>query len=51
LGGSVLFLNAANGSTLLAYQTGVSEVQGESTVSNGIVYIPLDNGSLVAVGQ
>ncbi len=51
LGGTVLFLNAANGSTLFAYKTGVSEIQGECTVSNGIVYIPLDNGSLVALGQ
>ena len=51
LGGNVVFLNAANGSTLLTYKTGVGEVQGECAVSNGIVYIPLDNGSLVALGQ
>jgi hypothetical protein len=51
LGGTVVFLNAANGSTLLSYKTGVSEVQGECAVSNGIVYIPLDNGSLAALGQ
>ena len=51
LGGNVVFLNTANGSTLLTYKTGVSEIQGECAVSNGIVYIPLDNGSLVALGQ
>jgi hypothetical protein len=50
LGGSVQFLNAASGATLLSYTTGVSEVQGECTVSNGIVYVPLDNGSLLALG-
>jgi hypothetical protein len=31
--------------------TGLSEVQGECTVSNGIVYVPLDDGQLVALGQ
>jgi hypothetical protein len=51
LGGTVLFLNAVNGTTLDVYNTGVSEVQGECTVSNGIVYIPLDDGQLVALGQ
>ncbi|HEY2599660.1 MAG TPA: PQQ-binding-like beta-propeller repeat protein, partial [Candidatus Dormibacteraeota bacterium] len=51
LSGTVLFLNATNGSTLLAYKTGVSEIQGECAVANGIVYVPLDNGSLIALGQ
>ena len=51
LAGTVLFLNAGNGTTLRSYATGVSEVQGESTVSNGTVYIPLDDGSLIALGQ
>ena len=51
LGGTVLFLNATTGATLLNYKTGVSEVQGECAVSNGIVYIPLDDGALVALGQ
>jgi hypothetical protein len=50
LGGTVLFLNAASGATLLSYTTGVSEIQGECAVSNGIVYVPLDNGSLLALG-
>jgi hypothetical protein len=26
-------------------------VQGECTVSNGVVYIPLNDGQLVALGQ
>ena len=30
---------------------GSAKIQGECAVSNGIVYIPLDNGSLVALGQ
>ncbi|HLI73493.1 MAG TPA: PQQ-binding-like beta-propeller repeat protein, partial [Acidimicrobiales bacterium] len=51
LGGNVEFLNAANGNTLRSYSTGVSEVQGESTVANGVVYVPLDNGNLLALGQ
>ena len=50
LGGAVLFLNAASGATLLRYTTGVGEVQGECTVSNGVVYVPLDDGSLLALG-
>ncbi|HVB91030.1 MAG TPA: PQQ-binding-like beta-propeller repeat protein [Acidimicrobiales bacterium] len=50
LGGSVLFLNAANGSTLYTYQA-ASLIEGECTVSNGIVYVPVANGSLVALGQ
>jgi polyvinyl alcohol dehydrogenase (cytochrome) len=51
LAGAVLFLNAATGATLLNYNSGVSEIQGECAVSNGIVYIPLDDGALVALGQ
>jgi len=50
LGNAVLFLNAANGTTLYTYQA-ASQVLGESAVSNGIVYIPVGNGSLVALGQ
>jgi polyvinyl alcohol dehydrogenase (cytochrome) len=49
-GNAVLFLNAATGATLFSYGTS-SEVNGESTVSNGVVYIPVANGSLVALGQ
>jgi outer membrane protein assembly factor BamB len=51
LAGTVIFLNATNGNTLFSYTTGQSEVQGECAVSNGIVYIPLDDGQLVALGQ
>jgi polyvinyl alcohol dehydrogenase (cytochrome) len=48
--GRLLFLNAANGATLSAYNPG-SWPQGEVTVSNGIVYVPLSNGNLIALGQ
>jgi len=50
LGNAVVFLNAATGSTLFTYKT-ASQVQGEASVSNGVVYIPVANGSLVALGQ
>ncbi len=49
-GGNVVFLNTANGATVLTYNTH-SMVQGEVTVSNGIVYVPLTNGNLIALGQ
>ena len=39
-GGNIMFLNTANGATVLTYNT-QSMVQGEVTVSNGIVYVPL----------
>ena len=48
-GGAGQFLNTANGATLFTYNTG-SMVQGEVTVSNGIVYMPLANGNLMAAG-
>jgi polyvinyl alcohol dehydrogenase (cytochrome) len=51
LAGTVIFLNATNGNTLFSYTTGQSEVQGECAVSNGIAYIPLDDGQLAALGQ
>jgi len=50
-GGSVFFLNAANGNTLLNYPSGAGAVQGECSVSNGVVYIPGGNGNLIALGQ
>jgi polyvinyl alcohol dehydrogenase (cytochrome) len=49
-GGKIMFLNTANGATLLSYNAG-STVQGEVTVRNGIVYVPLANGNLIALGQ
>ena len=49
-GGNILFLNTANGATLFTYNPR-STVQGEVTVSNGIVYVPLANGNLIALGQ
>ncbi|MGO9880317.1 MAG: IPT/TIG domain-containing protein [Acidimicrobiales bacterium] len=48
--GNLLFLNPANGATLLHYLPAAG-VEGETTVSNGIVYVPLDNGNLIALGQ
>ncbi len=49
-GGRLVFLNTANGATLHTYNT-KSTVQGEVTVRNGIVYVPLANGNMVALGQ
>jgi hypothetical protein len=48
-GGQVKFLNTANGATVLTFNSG-SMVQGEVTVSNGVVYIPQANGNLMAAG-
>ena len=49
-GGRIMFLNTANGATITNYNA-KSMVQGEVTVSNGIVYVPLANGNLIALGQ
>jgi polyvinyl alcohol dehydrogenase (cytochrome) len=49
-GGDIKFINTANGATVFKYNT-KSTVQGEVTVSNGILYVPLANGNLVALGQ
>jgi len=49
-GGRIAILNTANGATLSNFAAG-SMVQGEVTVSNGILYAPLANGNLIAVGQ
>ncbi len=49
-GGQVKFLNTANGATVATYNTG-STVQGEVTVSNGVLYVPLANGNLLALGH
>jgi len=48
--GAVYFLNTTNGHTLFTYQAATA-VKGEATVSNGIVYIPVGNGSIIALGQ
>jgi len=48
--GKLLFLNTANGATLFTYSAG-SVPEGEATVSNGIVYVSLSNGNLIALGQ
>jgi outer membrane protein assembly factor BamB len=49
-GGNLLFLNPATGATLRLY-TMTSRADGEATVSNGIVYVPLQQGDLLALGQ
>ncbi len=48
--GNLMFLNASNGATVANFNAH-SMVEGEVTVSNGIVYAPLANGNLVALGQ
>jgi hypothetical protein len=48
--GHILFLNPANGATLFNYTPGAWP-EGEATVSEGIVYISLSNGNLIALGQ
>jgi outer membrane protein assembly factor BamB len=48
-GGQMRVLNALNGATVLTYNA-KSTIQGEVTVSGGIVYIPLSNGNLLALG-
>jgi polyvinyl alcohol dehydrogenase (cytochrome) len=50
LNGTALFLDAATGNTLFSYRA-ESGIQGEISVSQGVVYIPLADGSLVALGQ
>jgi outer membrane protein assembly factor BamB len=50
LAGTVLFVDAATGATLFTYDA-PSAVEGESTVADGVVYVPVANGSLVALGQ
>ena len=49
-GGDIKFINTDNGATVFKYNT-KSTVQGEVTVNNGILYVPLANGNLVALGQ
>ncbi len=48
--GKVVFLNPANGATFFIYSPAAA-VEGEVTVSNGVVYVPLSNGNLIALGQ
>ncbi len=49
-GGDVKFINTLNGATVRTYNT-KSTVMGEVTVRDGVVYIPLANGNLIALGQ
>jgi outer membrane protein assembly factor BamB len=48
--GHILFLNMSDGAVLNRYSPG-GWPEGEVTVSNGIVYVALTNGNLVALGQ
>jgi polyvinyl alcohol dehydrogenase (cytochrome) len=50
LGVNVLVIATSNGSTLFDYHAGVP-VAGECTVSNGVIYVPAANGTLIALGQ
>jgi hypothetical protein len=43
-------LNTVNGAVLNRYSPG-GWPQGEVTVSNGVVYVSLTNGNLIALGQ
>ncbi len=49
-GGDIKFINTANGATVFKYNT-KSTVQGEVTVRDGVLYVPLSNGNLIALGQ
>jgi hypothetical protein len=48
-GGQLKVLNTQNGATVLTYNS-MSTIQGEVTVSNGIVDVPQSNGNLLALG-
>ena len=48
--GEVLFINSTNGNIVSTYSP-AAVVEGETTVSNGVVYVPLANGTLIALGQ
>jgi hypothetical protein len=50
LGVNVFFIATSNGATLFDYHAGTSTA-GECTVSNGVVYVPGANGTLIALGQ
>jgi hypothetical protein len=48
--GEIVFLNTTNGATLFTYSPPAA-VEGETLVWNGVVYVPLGNGNLIALGQ
>ncbi|HEY7948365.1 MAG TPA: PQQ-binding-like beta-propeller repeat protein, partial [Acidimicrobiales bacterium] len=50
VGSALVFLNASNGTQLFSYSV-PGQIQGSANVSGGIVYIPVTNGSVVALGQ
>jgi outer membrane protein assembly factor BamB len=50
LSGTVQVIADSNGATRFSYSAG-TDIEGECTVSNGVVYIPAGNGTLIALGQ
>ena len=50
LGVNVRVIATSNGSTLFDYHTGVPSA-GKCAVSNGVIYVPATNGTLIALGQ
>jgi outer membrane protein assembly factor BamB len=48
--GKVVFINTTNGNIVYTYSPAAA-VEGETSVSNGVVYVPLSNGNLIALGQ
>jgi len=48
--GEVDFINAKNGNIVYQYSPSAA-VEGETTVWNGVVYVPLTDGTLLALGQ
>ena len=48
--GEIVFLNTTNGANLFTYAPAAG-VEGETMVWNGVVYVTLNNGNLIALGQ
>jgi hypothetical protein len=48
--GGILFINTTNGNIVSTYSPPAA-MEGETTVWNGVVYVPLTNGELIALGQ
>ena len=49
VGSTLVVADASTGKTLYSYKA-ASSIQGECTVADGVVYVPVANGSLVALG-
>jgi len=48
--GKVIFINSTNGNIVFT-DSPAAAVEGETIVSDGVVYVPLSNGTLIALGQ